>query len=198
MDVLFSIIPGHGHFFPCLPLARALSEAGHSVSFASSATYAETISDHGFEPLSVGPDYTQGSLAATTEPGERDRVIAEMMFEESPPQVIDDLLTALSASRPDVMLVDPYELGGQVVAGVGRIDGAGNVSEVTGVHEALAAAEDAGAAESAPQALSDAIRLLSSAEQKLQVRAYSSARHDAREARRRAAEALRAAKDRQD
>lgn len=36
-------------------------------------------------------------------------------------------------------------VGGQVVAGVGRIDGAGNVSEVTGVHEALAAAEDAGA-----------------------------------------------------
>lgn len=118
MDVLFSIIPGHGHFFPCLPLARALSEAGHSVRFASSATYAETISDHGFEPLPVGPDYTQGSLAATTEPGERDRVIAEMMFEESPPQVIDDLLAALAGSRPDVMLVDPYELGGQVVAEV--------------------------------------------------------------------------------
>lgn len=72
------------------------------------------------------------------------------------------------------------------------------VQEMSDARQAIQAAEDAGAAESAPQALSDAIRLLSSAEQKLQIRAYSSARHDAREARRRAAEALRAAKDRQD
>lgn len=42
-------------------------------------------------------------------------------------------------------VTDGNLVGGQIVAGVGQIDGAGNVSEVTGVHEALAAAEDAGA-----------------------------------------------------
>jgi hypothetical protein len=72
------------------------------------------------------------------------------------------------------------------------------VQEMSDARQAIQAAEEAGAAETAPEALSDARRLLSSAEQKLQDRAYSSARHDAREARRRAAEALRAAQVKED
>ncbi|MGD9388696.1 MAG: DUF4398 domain-containing protein [Gammaproteobacteria bacterium] len=72
------------------------------------------------------------------------------------------------------------------------------VQEMSDARQAIQAAEEAGAVQSAPQALSDARRLLDSAERKLQQKAYSSARHDAREARRRAAEALRASKARQD
>ncbi len=68
------------------------------------------------------------------------------------------------------------------------------VQEMSDARQAIQAAEEAGAREYAPAALSDAQRLLSSAEQKLQVQAYSGARHDAREARRRAAEALRASR----
>lgn len=68
------------------------------------------------------------------------------------------------------------------------------VQEMSDARQAIQAAEEAGAREHAPAALSDAQRLLSSAEQKLQVQAYSGARHDAREARRRAAEALRASR----
>jgi MGT family glycosyltransferase len=116
MDVLFSIIPGHGHFFPYLPLARALAGEGHDIRFASSASYAETIADHGFEPLPVGLDYTQGSVAAGSDPSDRDRVVAEKMFVEGPRHVAEGLLEVLSDRRPDVMLVDPYELGGQVAA----------------------------------------------------------------------------------
>jgi hypothetical protein len=69
------------------------------------------------------------------------------------------------------------------------------VQEMSDARQAIQAAEEAGAREHAPAALSDAQRLLSSAEQKLQIRAYSGARHDAREARRRAAEALRASRN---
>lgn len=72
------------------------------------------------------------------------------------------------------------------------------VQEMSDARQAIHAAEEAGAAELAPEALSEARRLLSSAEQKLQYRAYSGARHDAREARRRAADALRAAKAKED
>ena len=68
------------------------------------------------------------------------------------------------------------------------------VQEMSDARQAIQAAEEAGAREHAPGAFSDAQKLLSSAEQKLQIRAYSGARHDAREARRRAAEALRASR----
>jgi len=68
------------------------------------------------------------------------------------------------------------------------------VQEMSDARQAIHAAEEAGAAALAPEALRDAKRLLTSAERKLQREAYASARQDAREARRRAAEALEAAR----
>lgn len=68
------------------------------------------------------------------------------------------------------------------------------VQEMSDARQAIQAAEEAGAAELAPAALQEAKRLLTSAERKLQREAYASARQDAREARRRAAEALEAAR----
>lgn len=116
MEVVFSIIPGHGHFFPMLPLADALQAAGHGVRFSTSAAYADTIRRHGFDSIGVGLDYTQLSLAMSTGPADRDRVVAERMFIEGPPHVIDGLQEELTGHRPDVMLVDPYDLGGLVAA----------------------------------------------------------------------------------
>lgn len=66
------------------------------------------------------------------------------------------------------------------------------VQEMSDARQAIQAAEEAGADAHAPEMLSDARRLLTSAERKLQREAYASARQDAREARRRAAEALEA------
>ena len=68
------------------------------------------------------------------------------------------------------------------------------VQEMSDARQAIQAAEEAGAATLATQALSDAKRLLTSAERKLQREAYASARQDARESRRRATEALEAAR----
>lgn len=72
------------------------------------------------------------------------------------------------------------------------------VQEMSDARQAIHAAEEAGAATVAPEALSDAKRLLTSAERKLQREAYASARQDAREARRRAAEALEATREQGD
>ncbi|HUG98360.1 MAG TPA: DUF4398 domain-containing protein [Gammaproteobacteria bacterium] len=68
------------------------------------------------------------------------------------------------------------------------------VQEMSDARQAIQAAEEAGAAELAPAALQEAKRLLTSAERKLQREAYASARQDARDARRRAAQALEAAR----
>jgi hypothetical protein len=68
------------------------------------------------------------------------------------------------------------------------------VQEMSDARQAIQAAEEAGAATRAPDALNEAKRLLTSAERKLQREAYASARQDARESRRRAAEALEASR----
>lgn len=66
------------------------------------------------------------------------------------------------------------------------------VQEMSDARQAIQAAEDAGAEQVAPEALQDARLLLDRAQKKLARQAYNSARTDAREARRRAAEALEA------
>ena len=72
------------------------------------------------------------------------------------------------------------------------------VQEMSDARQAIQAAEEAGAAALAPDALRDAKQLLTSAERKLQRQAYASARQDARESRRKAAEALEAARASED
>ncbi len=72
------------------------------------------------------------------------------------------------------------------------------VQEMSDARQAIQAAADAGAEEAAPEALQDARLLLDRAQKKLARQAYNSARTDAKEARRRAAEALEAARAQED
>jgi MGT family glycosyltransferase len=117
MDVLFSVLPAHGHFFPVLPLARALAEAGHRVRFASSASYGPTIREHGFESVAVGLDYTLASARGdANEPAEIAARLMAKMFDEGPPAILDSLTKVMVANRPDVVLADTEDLGGQVAA----------------------------------------------------------------------------------
>lgn len=117
MDVLFTLIPGHGHFFPILPLARALRSAGNRVRFATSASYAATIESYGFPVVPAGLDYTQATAKGDADTLEEiDLRVARTMFEAGPPAMLESLATLLTSDRPDVMLVDPWEFGGQVAA----------------------------------------------------------------------------------
>jgi MGT family glycosyltransferase len=117
VNVLFSVIPGHGHFFPNLPLARALVESGHRVRFASSASYGTTIREHGFEAVAVGLDYTQTTARGDTDdPGEVAANLMAKMFRDGPPAVLETLTEAMRADRPDVVLVDTEDFGAQVAA----------------------------------------------------------------------------------
>ncbi len=118
LRVLFSIIPGHGHFFPTLPLAKALIDSGHEVLYATSESYGSTIRGHGFDSVGVGIDYTQGSVEwedADTTP------IEEIMFVTGPPVMLADLSEYLDGGSVDVVLVDPAESGSMVAAEVSGV-----------------------------------------------------------------------------
>lgn len=117
MKVWFSIVPGHGHFYPLIPLARALAAAGHEVTFCTSRAYADVVERHGFATVAVGPDYTQSSAKGeATSPEDVNRIVATKMFVESPPLVLADLLARFAEGPPDVMVLDPWERAGFVAA----------------------------------------------------------------------------------
>lgn len=121
MRVLFSIIPGHGHFFPMLPMARALRDAGHGVVFASSASYGETIRSHGFEAIAVGPDFTQTTAKGEGTGPDVEGPLIQLMFIDGPPIVARDLLVHFEHDRPDVILADVTDVGCVVAASVAGV-----------------------------------------------------------------------------
>ncbi len=87
-----------------------------------------------------------------------------------------------------------------VVVAAGILAGCASapVQEMSDARQAIHAAEQAGAAVVAPGPLNEARYLLDSAEDKLARKAYNGARVDAREARKKAAEALAAARAKAD
>ena len=54
MKFLFTTQPGYGHFFPMVPLARALVGAGHEVAFATAADFCPAVAKEGFTALPAG------------------------------------------------------------------------------------------------------------------------------------------------
>ena len=118
MQVWFSIIPGHGHFFPMLPLARALRAAGHVVTFGTSASYGTTVREHGFEAFAVGLDYTQSGIVS--DPGDIDDLV-QAMFVDGPPELVRSYADRFSKARPDVVLTYPSDIGSPIAAEVAGV-----------------------------------------------------------------------------
>jgi UDP:flavonoid glycosyltransferase YjiC (YdhE family) len=118
MQVWFSIIPGHGHFFPMLPLARALRAAGHAVTFGTSASYGATVREHGFEAFTVGLNYTQSGIVSG--PGDIDD-LERAMFVDGPGELVHSYVDRFSKGHPDVVLVDPSDIGSPVAAEVAGV-----------------------------------------------------------------------------
>ena len=53
--VVLSCSPGIGHFYPLLPIGRALREHRHTVAVLTSASMAEVVAAEGFDLLPPGP-----------------------------------------------------------------------------------------------------------------------------------------------
>ena len=139
MEFWISVLPGHGHFFPTLPLARALADAGHSVSFCTSATYSKTVRQYGFDCFEIGLDYTLGGGGTVFEgraPGIDE--VEHLMFVEGPVVVAEDLMALFANRKPAAMLVDPVEYGAMTACEAADVPWGGFV---TGVRTTLTAGQ---------------------------------------------------------
>ncbi len=142
MKVLCTTTSGAGHWVPLLPVARALVDAGHDVTFACPDPAAEALQGRGFvvHPFDEVPDRTDeqkelmGRAMATGDQELAERAIAMGFGLISPRAALPRLEQTIWDIEPDLIVRDPAEFASMVLA---ERDGVPTVSAAGGLQAAL-------------------------------------------------------------
>lgn len=123
MRVLFTTLPGYGHFQPIVPLARALQRAGHVVAVATAPAFAEAVGRAGLSFIPAGLDWDESRLIETLPEIAREKteyqgewLMRRIFLDRSPRHMVPDLMAAAAEWRPDVIVSGTYEFGGALAA----------------------------------------------------------------------------------
>lgn len=124
MNVLFSCVPGFGHFHPMVPLARALTDAGHQVAFATAERFCRrVIEPEGYLSFAAGlaPHVAHQATmdlpeAAGLAEGDVWTEGALMFAKVAGPAKVDDLCAAVEAFGADLVVHDPTDFAGPLAA----------------------------------------------------------------------------------
>ncbi|MFY0570757.1 glycosyltransferase [Archangium lansingense] len=126
MRILFTAIPGSGHYHPLVPVARALQQAGHEVAFATSENLRKSVEGGGFRFFPAGGDWPQlqdaGAMAQMAESAMR--MSREARFEHMANNfvgrfarnMVPDLVSLASTWRPDLFVRDSMEFGAAIAS----------------------------------------------------------------------------------
>lgn len=119
MRVLLTFSGGSGHLDPLLPIARAVADAGHEVTFAGRPWMTSRVEDHGFRFFPAGDD--RGLT-----PERRPLLPLDIAREEDDfrygfagriaRERATDVLSIVEAWRPDVLIAEESDFGPMVVA----------------------------------------------------------------------------------
>jgi MGT family glycosyltransferase len=128
MRVLFTTLPGAGPFHPLVPLARALVQAGHEVAFTTSLSYCSTVEAVGFRCFGAGYDWLVGEREQAYA-HVRAKLVDKSAFSPFidvyadflPSTMAPNLFRIAKSWRPDVIVREPMEFAGCVVAEALRI-----------------------------------------------------------------------------
>jgi UDP:flavonoid glycosyltransferase YjiC (YdhE family) len=123
MRVLFTVQPSTGHLHPLVPVAAALTAAGHDVALCSSASFRPQVAAFGVEHIPAGLDWltsdrsTWGPLPPAPPPGPRyGAFVARLFADVATDHMVPDLLAVVDAWRPDLVVRESMEFGGCLVA----------------------------------------------------------------------------------
>ncbi len=131
MRALFTTTAGSGHFHPLVPVAQALTEAGHEVAFAAPRSFGPTVEASGFRAFPAGRDDAAGmdpELAGllghlqqlSTQEGSTAEgnafMIAHVFGGYNARRAVPDLLALCRNWTPDVVVRETAEFGGAVAA----------------------------------------------------------------------------------
>lgn len=124
MRVLFTTQPGEGHLNPLIPLAHALTAAGHEVAVACASAFCSTVEARGFRAFPVGRDWTLTDGITTHWPQARDvprdqfvaYVLSTFFAGDLVERALPDLLALADTWSPDVIVRETNEYGGWLAA----------------------------------------------------------------------------------
>jgi UDP:flavonoid glycosyltransferase YjiC (YdhE family) len=125
MRVLFTVQPAAGHLHPLVPVARALSDAGHDVAVASGASFRPEVESFGLEHLDAGLDWlmadrsTYGEFPPMPPPGpEFPPWVVLTLADITTRSMVPDLLAVAEKWKPDLIIREGMEYGGCIAAEV--------------------------------------------------------------------------------
>lgn len=122
MRVLFVVSPGHGHLYPMVPLARALTGAGHQVRLATSRSFCATVREADLHPVPAGMDWLESDMErffpqfAGLEPVLRGYALGRIFDYFVPRSLVPDLQAIVAGWRPDVIANEPGAIAAGMVA----------------------------------------------------------------------------------
>jgi len=123
--VLFSATAGDGHYYPLLPVARALRDQRHDVAFAMSAEYADRVGAAGFTWFASGVDTAEltarlmprlAGLPPHQSPEYMPFVISQRYALGDAPDRLADLMQITSTWRPDLIVFESCDLAAPIAA----------------------------------------------------------------------------------
>jgi MGT family glycosyltransferase len=134
--VLFTVQPSIGHLHPLVPVANALSAAGHDVAVASSASFKQDIEAFNLPHIPAGLDWLTGDHSTWTAfppmpaPGPEFAKFAVTVFADiTTARMVPDLIDIAREWRPDLIIREHFEFGGCVAAeclGIAHVSIGGN------------------------------------------------------------------------
>src|SRR5262245_41492870 len=119
---LFVVVPGHGHFNALAPLALGLVERGHQVRVATSGSFCPVVAAAGLRPVPAGIDWLESDVErffpqfAGLEPVRRAHALGRVFDYFAPRSMLPDLRALVAGWRPDVVVIEPGAIAGQLVA----------------------------------------------------------------------------------
>lgn len=120
MRVLFSFAGGNGHFLPLVPLARAVTAAGHDVAFAGQPAMTAAVEAAGFTAFATGGKTLRSAPIRTPllafEAAREDRAVRDGFAGRVARDRAAALLDLCSRWRPDLLVCDEMDFGAMVAA----------------------------------------------------------------------------------
>jgi UDP:flavonoid glycosyltransferase YjiC (YdhE family) len=120
MRVLLTFAGGSGHLEPLVPIARAVSEAGHAVAFSGRPAVAERVRELGFEMFVTGPPGPEAPSARTAlldlDLAREEAVLRDGFAGRIARERAVGVLTICSEWRPDVVVCGELDFGAMVAA----------------------------------------------------------------------------------
>ncbi|MFC9257581.1 glycosyltransferase [Amycolatopsis thailandensis] len=119
MRILFTFAGGNGHFRPLVPLARALTDAGHTIAFTGEPMMVPIVEAAGFTAFPSGPNLGSDGTRRPLLPVDRDREDADFrdgFVRRTAPLRADDVLALCEHWAPDLLVNDEADHGPMIAA----------------------------------------------------------------------------------